>query len=135
MRGYIVDIETAALENTEFRRVLYTAEHSQLVLMSLQPGEDIGAEVHQLDQFIRCEAGSGTAELNGESHAVTVGSAIVVPAGSFHNIINGSADSEMKLYTVYSPPAHKEGTVHHTKADAEHDEEDNFDPATVELES
>ena len=135
MRGYIVDIETAALENTEFRRVLYTAEHSQLVLMSLQPGEDIGAEVHQLDQFIRCESGTGKAELNGEEHEVTAGTAVVVPAGSFHNITNTSADSAMKLYTVYSPPAHKEGTVHHTKADAEHDEEDNFDPATVELES
>lgn len=135
MRGFIVDIEAATLKNTDFRRVLYTAENSQLVLMSLKPGEDIGAEVHELDQFIRCEAGTGTAELNGETHPVTAGTAIVVPAGSFHNIINDTPELDMKLYTVYSPPAHKEGTVHHSKADAENDEEDNFDSSTVELES
>lgn len=118
MQGYVINIEEASKQNINFRKVLYTAKFSQLVVMSLKPGEDIGMEVHDLDQFIRIEAGQGKAILNGVSHDVTDGSAIVVPAGAEHNVVNtGGAD--MKLYTVYSPPAHIDGLVHPTKAEAE----------------
>lgn len=130
MKGYVQNIEKLTLENTDFRRVLYTAKHSQLVLMSLLPGEEIGAEVHELDQFLRIEAGEGKAVLDGVEHAIGDGSAIVVPAGTEHNIINTS-EAPMKLYTVYSPPEHKDGTVHTTKADAESGEE-HFDGVTSE---
>ncbi len=118
MKGFVTNIEQDSLTNEFFRRVLYTDERVQVVVMALQPGEDIGAEVHQLDQFIRVEAGSGTAVLDGVEHAITAGFAVVVPAGVMHNIING-ADAPMKLYTLYAPPNHKDGTVHKTKADAE----------------
>lgn len=131
MKGYIENIETLSLENTHFRKVLYTAKNCQLVVMSLKPGEDIGSEVHQLDQFIRCEAGEGTAILDGVEHVVSAGFAIVVPAGAKHNIINTSSDAAMKLYTVYSPPNHRDGVIHETKADAEADEEE-FDGKTTE---
>ena len=131
MKGYVENIEQLTLENDNFRKVLYTAKHSQLVLMSLKPGEDIGAEVHELDQFLRVEAGEGKAVLDGVEHPVKDGSAIVVPAGTEHNVINTS-DEEMKLYTIYSPPEHKDGTVHVTKDDAMHDEEDHFDGKTTE---
>ncbi len=131
MKGYVTNIEKASLENTNFRTVLYTAHNSQLVVMSLKPGEDIGKEVHGLDQFIRCEAGEGKAILDGVEHEIRDGFAIVVPAGAEHNIVNTSATSDMKLYTVYSPPNHKDGTVHATKADAEASEE-HFDGVTTE---
>lgn len=132
MKGFIDNIEKLSLENENFRKVLYTAKNSQLVLMSLKPGEEIGEEVHQLDQFIRCEAGEGKAVLDGVEHAISDGFSVVVPAGAKHNIINTSADKAMKLYTVYSPPNHKDGTVHATKADAEADEGEHFDGNTTE---
>lgn len=131
MKGYVVDIEKLTLKNEYFRKVLYTAENSQLVVMSLKPSEDIGEEIHQLDQFIRCEAGEGKAVLDGVSHSISNGSAIVVPAGAKHNIINTSSDQPLKLYTVYSPPNHRDGVIHKTKADAEADEE-HFDGVTTE---
>jgi mannose-6-phosphate isomerase-like protein (cupin superfamily) len=131
MKGYIENIEKVTLENQLFRKVLYTAHNSQLVLMSLKPGEEIGKEIHNLDQFIRCEAGEGKAILDGVEHALSDGYAIVVPSGAEHNIVNTSATESMKLYTVYSPPNHKDGTVHATKADAEAQEE-HFDGATTE---
>lgn len=132
MKGFIDNIEKLSLENENFRKVLYTAQNSQLVLMSLKPGEEIGEEIHQLDQFIRCEAGEGKAVLDGVEHAISDGFAVVVPAGAKHNIINTSADKAMKLYTVYSPPNHKDGTVHTTKTDAEADEGEHFDGKTTE---
>lgn len=131
MKGYIENIEKLTLENENFRRVLYTAKNSQLVLMSLLPGEEIGEEVHDVDQFIRCEAGKGKAILDGVSHEIGDGFAIVVPAGAMHNIVNTSSDQPLKLYTLYSPPHHKDGTVHKTKAEAEADEE-HFDGKTTE---
>lgn len=132
MKGYIANIEKLSLENENFRKVLYTAKNSQLVVMSLKPGEDIGEEVHQLDQFIRCEAGQGKAVLDGVEHDLSAGSVVVVPAGTKHNIINASPDKPLKLYTLYSPPNHKDGTVHVTKQDAEADEGEHFDGKTTE---
>ncbi|OGN04087.1 MAG: cupin [Candidatus Yanofskybacteria bacterium RIFCSPHIGHO2_02_FULL_44_12b] len=132
MKGYVANIEEISLKNKNFRKVLYTAKNSQLVAMSLKPGEDIGKEVHQLDQFIRCESGTGKAILNGIEHAISDGFVVVVPAGARHNIINASTDKELKLYTLYSPPNHKDGTVHATKADAAADEEEHFDGQTTE---
>ena len=128
MKGFLVNIEHATKENSDYRRVLYTARHSQLVLMSLAPGEEIGEEVHHLDQFIRFEAGEGKAVLDGVSHAVKAGDAIVVPEGTRHNVINTGA-GHLKLYTIYAPPEHKDGTVEATKAD-EHEE--HFDGTTSE---
>ena len=130
MKGYVTNIEKAALENEDFRQVLYTAKNSQLVLMALLPGEDIGEEVHQLDQFIRCEAGEGKAVLDGVEHMIENGFAILVPAGAMHNIVN-TGKTAMKLYTVYSPPNHRDGVLHATKIDAEADEE-SFDGKTTE---
>ena len=132
MKGYVINIEQASVENEYFRQVLYTAKNSQLVIMSLKPLEDIGAEVHHLDQFIRCEAGVGKAVLDGVEHPITDGFAIVVPAGAEHNIINTSPDLPMKLYTVYSPPNHRDGVVHKTKAEAEADEAEHFEGQTTE---
>lgn len=122
MKGYIDDIDSLTTANSDFRRVLYTAEHSQLVLMSLLPAEDIGSEVHTLDQFFRIEHGSGESELNGVRTPIHAGSAIIAPAGTRHNIINTGAEP-MKLYTLYSPPNHRDGVVHRTKADANADNE------------
>ncbi len=118
MKGYVENIEQLAKENSNFRKVLYTARYSQLVLMSLLPGEEIGEEVHGLDQFLRIESGTGKAVLDGVEHPIADGSAIVVPAGTRHNIINTSTTDPMKLYTVYSPPDHVDGVIHPTKADA-----------------
>lgn len=132
MNGYVINIEQATQENENFRTVLYTAKNSQLVVMSLLPGEEIGMEVHHLDQFIRVEAGKGVAILNGNEHEIEDGFAVVVPAGTNHNIINTSTDKKMKLYTVYSPPNHLDGTIHVTKAEAEADEEEHFDGVTSE---
>lgn len=123
MKGYLINIEEAAKENNNFRKVLYTAKNSQLVVMSLKPGEEIGEEVHNLDQFIRVEKGEGKAVLDGMEHKIEHGFAIVVPAGVKHNIINTSGSEEMKLYTIYSPPNHRDGVVHLTKADAQADDE------------
>jgi len=134
MKGYTGNIEEISRENTDFRRVLYTSKHSQLVVMSLLPGEDIGEEVHPLDQFLRVEQGTGKAVLDGIEHEIRDGSAIVVPAGTRHNIINTSSDAPMKLYTVYAPPEHRDQTVHRTKADAEMHEE-HFDGKTSEMPS
>jgi mannose-6-phosphate isomerase-like protein (cupin superfamily) len=116
-------IEKHTLENEDFRRVLYTAKHSQIVLMSLSPGEDIGEEVHHVDQFLRFEAGEGMSIIDGKEYHVSDGSAVLVPAGARHNIVNTGHES-LKLYTLYAPPNHIDGRVHHTKADAEADVED-----------
>lgn len=127
MTGFVGDIEKLTLENEDFRQVIYTGQHSQLVLMSLKPKEDIGMEVHEIvDQFLRIEKGQGKAILNGEEHEIHDGSAIIVPAGTKHNIINTSETDFMKLYTVYSPAHHKDGTVHKTKAEANKDKEDHI---------
>ncbi|MHB0865614.1 MAG: cupin domain-containing protein [Minisyncoccota bacterium] len=128
MKGYLTNIEKATKENTDYRRVLYTAKHSQLVLMSLAPGDEIGEEVHHLDQFIRFEAGQGSVILDGVTHDVGEDDAVVIPEGTRHNVINTGTD-DLKLYTVYSPPEHKDGLVEATKAD-EHEE--HFDGVTTE---
>ena len=125
MKGYIANIEKLTLENENFRKVLYTDKNSQLVLMSLLPNEEIGEEIHDVDQFLRIEKGAGKAVLNGVSHNITDGSAIIVPAGTKHNFINGGKEP-MKLYSLYMPPHHHDGTIHKTKADAEADDE-HFD--------
>lgn len=131
MKGYITNIEKATVEGSDFRRVLYTAKNSQLVLMALRPGEEIGLETHTLDQFIRLEAGEGKAILDGVEHPIAANDAIVIPAGTAHNIVNASATEWLKLYTIYSPPEHRNGVVHATKADAERDDE-HFNGATSE---
>lgn len=131
MKGFVENIEKLTLENDNFRKVLYTARYSQLVLMALKPGEEIGEEVHGLDQFLRIEKGTGEAVLNGERHPIADGSAIVVPAGARHNIVNTSKSEPMKLYTVYSPPNHRDRVIHRTKAEAEENEE-HFDGRTSE---
>jgi len=124
MSGYVVNIEQETVNNENFRKVLFTAPHSQLVVMSLKVGEDIGEEVHEVDQFLRIEEGEGKTILDGVETAIAQGFAVVVPAGVKHNIINTSPDKEMKIYTVYSPAQHRDGTVHVTKEEAEKDEND-----------
>ncbi|HEY4977063.1 MAG TPA: cupin domain-containing protein [Gaiellaceae bacterium] len=122
MKGYNGNIEELTLKNDNFRKVLYTHTHSQLVLMSLQPNEDIGSEVHEdNDQFFRFESGQGHVIIDGNEYEVTDGSAIVVPSGSEHNVINTSGSEALKLYTIYSPAHHKDGIVRATKAEAEAD--------------
>jgi len=128
MKGYIKNIEEAALQNTDYRRVLYTAKNSQLVLMNLQPAEEIGMEIHELDQFIRIEQGSAKVILDDVEHEVREDFAVVIPAGTEHNVIN-TGDSELKLYSIYSPPEHKDGIVHATKAE---EFEEHFDGKTTE---
>ena len=126
MSGYLIDIEQKTLENENFREVLFTASHSQLVVMSLRPGEEIGLETHdEIDQFIRIEAGTGKALLNGEEKALADGSAVVIPAGTEHNVINTSQSEALKLYTIYSPPEHPDRTVHKTKAEADEYEKEH----------
>jgi len=118
MSGYHVELERKTLENENYREVLFTGPKSQLVLMSLQPGEEIGMEVHDdHDQFIRVEAGSGKAVMDGEEFNLVDGSAVVIPAGAEHNVVNTSETEKLKLYTIYSPPEHADGTVRATKAD------------------
>ena len=131
MNGYVINIEKAAGDNENFRKVLYTAKNSQLVLMSLKPGEEIGEETHNLDQFIRCETGKGKAILNAIEYAIEDGSSVVIPSGVKHNIINALESGEMKLYTLYSPPNHRDGVIHKTKVEAEVDDE-HFDGKTTE---
>jgi len=122
MKGFSANIEEMTLQNGNFRKVLYTASHSQLVLMSLQPNEDIGKEVHEdNDQFFRFESGQGRVEIDGNAYEVKDGSAIVVPAGAEHNVTNTTGDKELKLYTIYSPAHHADGVVRATKAEAEAD--------------
>lgn len=130
MKGFVNDIEALSTQNLTFRTVLYTAHHCQLVVMALNPGEDIGAEIHKLDQFFRIEAGSGDAILDGVTTRVKPGFAAVVPAGTKHNIVN-TGSTAMKLYTIYSPPNHRDGVVHQTKADAQADTE-HYDGMTTE---
>ena len=130
MSGYIVNIEEATAKNSHYRHVLFTAKHTQLVLMSLKPGEEIGEEVHELDQFIRFEAGEGTVILDGKTHTVADGFAVVIPAGTRHNVVNRSKTADLKLYSLYSPPEHKHGTLHNTKREADADEHHHFDGQT-----
>lgn len=122
MKGFFDNIEKATLENANFRKVLYTSKHSQLVLMSLRPSEEIGMEVHmENDQFFRFEKGQGKCIIDGNEYEVTDGSAIVVPAGAQHNVINLSSADSLKLYTIYSPPHHQDGVVRATKVEAQAD--------------
>ncbi|HAS80807.1 MAG: hypothetical protein UR25_C0004G0099 [Candidatus Nomurabacteria bacterium GW2011_GWE1_32_28] len=132
MKGFNTNIEKETLENANFRKVLYTGKHSQLVLMSLKPNEDIGMEIHaDNDQFFRFEKGEGKCLINGNEYIVVDGSAIVVPAGAEHNIINTSNTEDLKLYTIYSPAHHKDAIVRATKEEAIASEEE-FDGITTE---
>lgn len=127
MTGYLQNIEELTLQNEYFRQVLFTGQHTQLVVMSLKPKEEIGMEVHEIvDQFLRVEAGDGVVIMNGKEHKISDGDAFIVPAKTNHNVINTSADKPLKLYTLYSPPHHKDGVVHKTKAEAEQDGEDHL---------
>lgn len=132
MKGFFTNIEAATVDNNDFRRVLYTGKHSQLVLMCLRVGEEIGLETHPTtDQFFRFETGKGRAVIDDTSYEVGNGDVIIVPAGSKHNIINTSESDELRLYTLYSPAQHKDGTVRVTKAGAEAQPE-QFDGVTTE---
>lgn len=131
MKGFVGDIEKLTTENSDFRRVLYTGQNLQLVLMSLKPGEDIGEEVHDdRDQFFRVEQGRGEVRIDGKATPIEDDFAIVIPAGARHNVIN-TGDEPLRVYTLYGPPEHKDGVVHKTKADAEANEE-HFDGKTTE---
>lgn len=131
MEGFVKDIEEMTVRNADFRRVLYTGKHLQLVLMALMPGEQIGEEVHvSHDQFFRVEEGAGAVVIDGRNRNIKTNDAIIVPAGALHNIVNTGA-VPLKLYTVYGPPAHRDGIVRATKAEAEASEE-QFDGATTE---
>jgi mannose-6-phosphate isomerase-like protein (cupin superfamily) len=130
MKGFVDNIEELSVANSDFRRVLYTAKNCQLVIMSLKRGEEIGQEIHKLDQFFRVEEGTGEAVLDGVSRPISAGFAIVVPAGATHNIIN-TGSSALKLYTIYAPPNHRDGVVHATRSEAESDVE-TFDGKTTE---
>lgn len=132
MKGYNTNIEKDTIANTNFRKVLYTGKHSQLVLMSLKPGEEIGMEVHKdNDQFFRFEKGEGKCIIDGNEYTLADGSVIVVPAGAEHNVINTSMTEDLKLYTIYSPAHHKDGIVRVTKEEAEKNEAE-FDGVTTE---
>jgi mannose-6-phosphate isomerase-like protein (cupin superfamily) len=132
MKGYKDNIETATLKNANFRKVLYSGKHLQLVLMTLKPGEDIGKETHrENDQFFRFEGGKGKCTIDGTTYLVKDGDAVVIPAGSKHNIINTSKNKELKMYTIYAPPHHKDGIVRATKKQAEENEAE-FDGKTTE---
>lgn len=131
MKGFVTNIEQVTLENEDFRRVLYTAERSQLVIMSIPAMSDIGEEVHDVDQFIRIEEGEGLSILDDVERELTDGSVVVIPAGVRHNIKNTSTSDALKLYTLYSPPHHKDAIIHKTKADALKDEE-HFEGQTTD---
>lgn len=132
MKGFLQDIETLTRTNSKYRKVLYTSKHSQLVLMSLQPGQEIGLEIHENnDQFFRIETGQGTVIIDDNEYTVKDGSAVVVPAGAKHNIINSSDTESLKMYTIYSPPHHKEGIEFNDKTSADASDED-FDGQTTE---
>ena len=130
MKGYVQNIESISVKNENFRQVLYTAKNCQLVVMALNPNEEIGMEVHELDQFFRVEEGIGEAVLNGIHKMISAGFAVLVPAGTKHNIVN-TGTFPMKLYTLYSPPNHRDGVIHKTRAEAEKDDE-QFDGKTTE---
>ena len=130
MKGFVKNIEEISIKNENFRKVLYTAKNCQLVIMALKPMEEIGMELHTLDQFFRVEEGTGEALLDGVHTQISAGFAVLVPAGMNHNIIN-TGSTPMKLYTLYAPPNHRDGVVHHTRADAEQDDE-HFDGKTTE---
>lgn len=130
MKGFIKNIEDISIKNEEFRQVLYTAGNIQLVVMSLKPKEEIGMEIHELDQFFRVEEGTGEALLEGIRTNISAGFAVLVPAGTNHNIIN-TGSVPLKLYTLYAPPNHRDGVVHHTRTEAEKDNE-HFDGKTTE---
>lgn len=118
-KGFVADLEKETRKNTDFRRVLYTGRFSQLVLMKLAPGEEIGEEVHDtVDQFFRFEEGEGMVIIDGVKHRVQDGSGVIVPSGARHNVLNASSKKDLKLYTIYSPPEHQDKVVRHTKADA-----------------
>jgi len=132
MKGFKSDIQKDALENNNFRKVLYTSKHLQLVLMSLKVGEDIGEETHDsIDQFFRFEDGSGKCVIDGTEYNVKDGDVIVIPAGAKHNIINTDATKALKMYTIYAPPNHKDGIIRPTKKEAESDQP-KFDGKTTE---
>lgn len=132
VKGYVVNLEKETRKNADFRRVLYTGKYSQLVLMSLKPGEEIGAETHDdVDQFFRFEAGEGKVIIDGIEHPVGDGDAVVISAGAKHNVVNVSKNSSLKLCTIYSPPEHQDGVVRHTKKEAMSSEE-HFDGRTTE---
>ena len=131
MKGFVADIEELTEENSDFRRVLYTGKNLQLVLMAIQPGDEIGEEVHDdRDQFFRVEEGEGEVRIDGKVSKVEGDDAIVVPAGARHNIVN-TGDEPLRIYTIYAPPEHRDGTVHKTKADADASDE-HFDGKTTE---
>jgi mannose-6-phosphate isomerase-like protein (cupin superfamily) len=133
MKGFAADIEALTEQNADFRRVLYTGQNLQLVLMALKPGEEIGEEVHEdRDQFFRFEAGEGAVIIDGAKNPVKADDAVIVPAGARHNVVN-SGSEPLKFYTLYGPPEHRDGTVHRTRADAERDHDaDHFDGKTTE---
>jgi len=127
MKGFVKNIEQETLDNNNFRKVLYTSQHGQVVVMSLLPNEEIGMEVHEYtDQFFRVDSGEGKVIMDGEESIISDGFAVVVPAGTMHNVINTSGDKPLKLYTIYMPPHHVDGTMHATKAVAEADTEDHL---------
>jgi mannose-6-phosphate isomerase-like protein (cupin superfamily) len=132
-KGYAKDVAKATLDNNNFRKVLYTGEHLQLVVMTLKPGEEIGEEVHEdRDQFFRFEQGSGEVRIDGKANKVEDDFGVIVPAGAKHNVIN-TGEEPLKFYTIYGPPEHKDKTIHKTKSQAEKDEEeDHFDGKTTE---
>jgi mannose-6-phosphate isomerase-like protein (cupin superfamily) len=132
MKGLVIHLELETERNADFRRVLYTGKHSQLVLMSLKPAEEIGEETHQdVDQFFRFERGEGKVIIDGVEHRVKNGSGVIVPAGARHNVVNTSKRANLRLYTIYSPPEHQDGVVRHTKKDATASEE-HYDGRTTE---
>ncbi len=132
MKGFKKNIEECTLDNTDFRKVLYTGEHLQLVLMNLPPGTDIGEEVHQTnDQFFRIEGGHGICYIDGNEYYIKAGDAIVVPAGAKHNVVNTDDKVNLSLYTIYGPPNHQDGISRETKKDAEENSE-RFDGTTTE---
>ncbi len=131
MKGFVDNIEKLTTDNEKFRKVLYTGQYMQLVLMTLKPGEEIGAEVHEdHDQFFRVEEGSGEVIIDGQSRAIKDDDAIIVPAGARHNVVN-NGDQPLKLYTIYGPPEHRDGVIHATKAQADASDE-HFDGKTTE---
>lgn len=131
MAGYVGNVEELVRNNSFFRQVLYTTKNCQLVVMALKPKEEIGEEVHDVDQFFRFESGYGKAVLDGEENELKPGDVVIVPAGTKHNIINVSENEELKMYTVYCPPHHRDKVIHKTKAEAEADDE-HFEGITSE---
>ena len=132
LKGYVAVIEKDTKKNTDFRRVLYTGKHSQLVLMNIRPGEEIGEETHSdVDQFFRFEGGEGKVIIDGVEHRVKDGNGVIVPAGAKHNVVNIATQANLRLYTIYSPPEHQDGVVRHTKKEALASQE-HFDGQTTE---